>query len=311
MTRAGVPAVILSTARYGDSMTEQTPNARSPRTLMLAGRRLPAVGQGTWNMGDAAGRRRAEVDALRLGLDLGLAVIDTAEMYGSGRSEELVGEAIAGRRDEVFLTSKVLPSNASRRGTTAACEASLRRLGTDHLDLYLLHWSGSIPFAETVEALDALVDAGKVRAWGVSNMDPGELADFVSLVGQPDDTRLVTNQILYNLSRRGPELDLLPEHRRLGITTTAYSPIEQGRLFGGHGGRVLRDLAGDLHTTPATVALAWAIRDGNTLAIPKASSAEHVRANADALRLDLDDAVLGALDEAFPAPDGPVPLEML
>lgn len=279
--------------------------------IRLAGHEIPALGQGTWYLGDSPAKRQDEIEALRTGIDLGLTVIDTAEMYGSGRSEELVGEAIRGRRDEVFLTSKVLPSNATRRGTVDACHASLRRLGTDHLDLYLLHWRGSVPFAETIDALDALLDQGTIKAWGVSNMDPGELAELHQIAGAASETRLVTNQILYNLSRRGPELDLFPEHRRVGIVTTAYSPIEQGRLFHGRSGRTLAALARDLGTSPATLALAWAIRDGNTLAIPKAASPEHVRANADALRLTVPSDVQQALDEAFPAPPRPVPLEML
>ncbi|MDN4640393.1 aldo/keto reductase [Agreia sp. PsM10] len=264
------------------------------------GTTVPALGQGTWNMGDSSLSRESEIDALRTGIDLGLTVIDTAEMYGGGRSEELVGEAIAGRRDEVFLVSKVLPSNASRSGTIDACRASLRRLGTDRLDLYLLHWRGRHPLDETVDAFEALVADGSIRAWGVSNLDADELAEL------PDGCQ--TDQVLYNLTRRGPEFDLLPCASTRGMPVMAYSPVEQGRLLGSS---ALADIAGDLGATPTQVALAWTMRSGTVLAIPKASTAAHVRENAAARELTLSDGDLERLDRAFPAPTRAVPLEML
>jgi aryl-alcohol dehydrogenase-like predicted oxidoreductase len=200
-----------------------------PLVELPGGATVPALGQGTWMMAEAAARRQDEIAALRRGLNLGLTLVDTAEMYGDGASEELVGEAIAGRRDEVFLVSKVLPSNASRTGVVAACERSLRRLGTDRLDLYLLHWMGRFPLSETIAAFDTLVAAGKIRHWGVSNLDASELAEAVAVA---PEAPLATNQVLYNLSRRGVEFDLLPWCRARRIPLMAYSPIEQGRLLG-------------------------------------------------------------------------------
>ena len=268
---------------------------------------LPAIGIGTWYLGDDPATREEEIRAVRAGLDAGLRVIDTAEMYGGGRSEQLVGEAIAGRREEVFLVSKVLPSNASARGTAEALERSLDRLGTDHLDLYLLHWRGGVPLGESVEALDALKRAGAIRAWGVSNLDPGDLADLDREAG-PLAAELATDQVLYNPVRRGPEVDLFPELERRGVPAMAYSPVEQGRLLGEEG---LERVARRLGATPAQVALAWAIRSGSVLAIPKASTVEHAVQNAAALDLELGEEDLAELDAAFPRPSGPVPLEIL
>src|SRR6202521_5600341 len=201
--------------------------AAVPTTTLPSGEAVPVLGQGTWHMGDDAGRRKQEIAALQLGFDLGLSLIDTAEMYGSGASEELIGEAIAGRRDEVFLVSKVLPENATARGTVSACEKSLKRLGTDRLDLYLLHWRGSMPVAETLEGFAALVRAGKIRHWGVSNFDVDEMMELWSL---PGGEEAQTNQVLYNLSRRSIEFDLLPLLQRRRMPIMAYSPIEQGRI---------------------------------------------------------------------------------
>ncbi len=256
-------------------------------------------------MGETASARADEVAALRHGLDLGLGLIDTAEMYGSGGSEEVVGEAIRGRRDEVFLVSKVLPHNADRSGTVAACERSLRRLGTDHLDLYLLHWRGGHPLEETLEAFAELRDAGKIGAFGVSNLDTDDMRELRSV---PGGEECATDQILYNLTRRGPEFDLLPWCREHGIPVMAYSPIEQGRLLGDE---VLGRIAEEHGASPAQVALAWILTDRNLCAIPTASRVEHVEANRAArdLRLNSDD--LRALDERFPAPTGKVPLEIL
>lgn len=268
------------------------------------GTTLPSLGQGTWNMGDDEARRESEIGALRAGLDLGLTVVDTAEMYGNGRSERLVGEAIAGRRDEVFLVDKVLPSNASRDGTVQACERSLRALGTDRIDLYLLHWRGSHPLAETVAAFESLVARGLIGSWGVSNFDPDDLADLSHEAGGLPQV----NQVLYNPSRRGVEIDLLPAHRASGVVTMAYSPVEQGRLLGDG---AISAVADRHEVTTAQVLLAWAIRDGGVLAIPKASSVAHVEQNAAAWQLALTPDDLAEIDAAFPAPTSPVPLEML
>ncbi|RAS69969.1 diketogulonate reductase-like aldo/keto reductase [Lentzea atacamensis] len=268
-----------------------------------SGETIPALGMGTWMMAEKPSRRADEIAALRAGLDLGLTLVDTAEMYGNGESEALVGEAVRGRRDEVFLVSKVLPSNASAKGTVRACEDSLRRLGTDRLDLYLLHWRGSVPLARTVEAFAGLVAAGKIRYWGVSNFD---LADMRELTALPGFCQ--TNQILYNLSRRGPEHDLLPWHASAGMPIMAYSPVEQGRLLSSP---VLAEVARRHDATPAQVALAWVLRLPHVNAIPKAGSAEHVRENAAALSLRLSSEDLADLDRAFPPPDGPEPLAML
>jgi diketogulonate reductase-like aldo/keto reductase len=273
------------------------------RTVTLpSGETVPALGQGTWHMGDDPARRADEIAALRKGLDLGLTLIDTAEMYGSGAAEELVGEAISGRRDEVFLVTKVLPSHADRRGTVEACRASMRRLGTDRIDLYLLHWRGRVPLAETVDGMEALIADGSIGSWGVSNLDVDDLADL------PDGALPQTDQVLYNLSRRGPEYDLLPLCRKLGMPLMAYSPVEQGRLLG-H--RVLAAVASAHGATAAQVALAWVLRSPDIIAIPKASTAAHVEENRAALGLRLTEEDLRLLDEAFPPPTRKQPLEVL
>ncbi|MYV52403.1 aldo/keto reductase [Streptomyces sp. SID3212] len=258
-----------------------------------SGAELPVLGQGTWRMGDDPARRPGEIAALRRGLDLGLTVIDTAEMYGNGAAEELVGEAIRGRRDDAYLVSKVLPYNADRRGTAEACHASLRRLGTDRIDLYLLHWRGSVPLHETVAAMEALVSEGSIGAWGVSNLDVDDLADL------PAHARPETDQVLYNLTRRGPEFDLFPRCRELAVPIMAYSPVEQGRLLG-H--KTLKAVAAARGVSPAQVALAWVLRRDDIVAIPKASTVAHVEENHAALDLHLTDDDLRALDRAFPAP---------
>lgn len=268
----------------------------------------PAIGLGTWYLGDDPRQADEEVAALRRGLDLGLRVIDTAEMYGSGRSERLVGRAIAGRRDEVTLVTKVLPHHADRAGVAAAARESLTRLGTTHVDVYLLHWRGPVPLAETVEALELLVEQGLTRAWGVSNFDAADLAELASVT---DQSRCATNQVLYNLTRRGPEWDLLPLMREAGMPLMAYSPIEQGRLLHGRAAAPLARLAADCGLFPAVLALAWAVRDGTTLAIPKSGDVEHVEENARAAEVTLPADVLAELDAVFPPPAGPAPLEML
>ncbi len=270
-----------------------------------SGERVPALGQGTWNMGDSRASRKEEIASLQLGLDLGLRLIDTAEMYGEGKSEELVGHAIAGRRDQVFLVSKVYPHNASRKGAVAACERSLKRLATNHLDLYLLHWRGRIPLAETLEAFQALQQAGKIRHYGVSNLDLEDMQALSNLAGA---SQVQVNQLLYNLTRRGLEFDLLPWMRERGMALMAYSPVEQARLLRN---RALLGFTRRHGMTPAQAALAWLLAKENVIAIPKASRREHVQENAGAAAIELSREQLAELDRAFPAPAGPVPLEML
>ena len=269
------------------------------------GERVPAYGQGTWYMGDDRARRAEEIATLRLGLDLGATLIDTAEMYGDGRAEQLVGEAIAGRRDEVFLVSKVLPHNASRRGTVAACEKSLKRLKTDRIDLYLLHWRGSVPFAETLEALIALQSAGKIRHYGVSNLD---LADMQELWPLGGGAAIATNQLLYNLTRRGIEWDLLPWLRARRVPVMAYSPLEQARLIGNP---KLAAFAKSHGMTPAQAALAWLLASDDVIVIPKCGRRERLQENLGAMEHHLTATQLAELDRVFPPPAGPRALEML
>lgn len=276
------------------------------KTVALpGGERVPALGQGTWYMGDDRATRTEEIAALRLGLDLGLTLIDTAEMYGDGRAEQLVAQAIAGRRDEVFLVSKVLPDHATRRGTVAACEKSLKRLKTDRIDLYLLHWRGDIPFAETMEALLALQGAGKIRHYGVSNL---ELADIQGLWVVAGGAAVATNQLLYNLARRGIEWDLLPWLRERRVPVMAYSPLEQARLV--KNPRLVA-FARRFGMSPAQAALAWLLANDDVIVIPKCGRRERLRENFGALHQSLTAAQLAELDRLFPPPTGPRPLEML
>jgi diketogulonate reductase-like aldo/keto reductase len=280
--------------------------ATAVRTTRLpSGEAVPVLGQGTWGMAEHSSRRADEIAALRLGIDIGLTLIDTAEMYAGGGAEELVGEAIVGRRDEVFLVSKVLPNHATHRGTIAACDASLRRINTDRLDLLLLHWRESTPLDETLEAFDALVRAGKIRHWGVSNFD---VADMEELIDLPGGTFVATNQVLYNLTRRGIELNLLPWCRSRQIPITAYSPIERGRLVKR---REIQRVAARQDATPAQIALAWVLRHPDVIAIPKSSHVDHVRENRLALDIQLTATDLAELDRAFPAPSKPIPLEVI
>ena len=269
------------------------------------GRTLPALGLGTWYLGEQPARRATELAALRAGVDGGLTLIDTAEMYGDGAAEELIGEAVAGRRDDVQLVSKVLPSHATRRGTVEACHASLRRLGTDHLDLYLLHWRGRVPLAETVAGFEDLVRAGAIGGWGVSNFDTADLDELSAVTGT---TPAQTDQVLYNLARRGPEHDLLPRCRSAGMPLMAYSPVDHGELLQHPG---LRDLARARGATPAQLALAWVLRLPEVFAVVKASSPERVAENRAAADIDLAGEELEQLDRLFPPPRGKVPLEML
>lgn len=277
----------------------------TPTVLLPGGERVAALGMGTWNLGETGAARAEEIATIRLGLDLGLTVIDTAEMYGDGRSESLVGEAIGGRRDQVFLVTKVLPSNASRDGTVAACERSLKRLRTDRIDLYLLHWSGGFALADTIEGFEALRRAGKIRHWGVSNLDLGEMRELWSL---PDGTRCAANQLLYNLGRRGIEWELLPWLRERSILVMAYSPIEQARLLRD---RRLKEMAKRVERTPAQLAIAWLLSKPGVIAIPKTSHRERMRENAEVLQRPLSPPESDELDRLFAPPDGPTPLEML
>lgn len=276
-----------------------------PILALPGGEAVPVLGQGTWGMGENPRQREAEADALRLGIDLGMTMIDTAEMYANGAAEDVTGAAIAGRRDAVFLVSKVLPSNASRCGTVAACERSLKRLGTDRIDLYLLHWRGGPALTETIDAFQTLQQAGKIRYWGVSNFDTDDMEELAEL---PHGGAVATNQVLYNLSRRGPEWDLLPWCRNRRVPLMAYSPIEQGRILND---RTLVAVAQRHGATAARVALAWLIHRDGLLVIPKAVSADHVRDNAAARDLRLTREDLAELDAAFPPPHGKQALAML
>ncbi|PWK36232.1 aldo/keto reductase [Cupriavidus plantarum] len=276
------------------------------KSVMLpGGEPVPALGMGTWNVGDSARTRAEEIATLRLGLDLGLRLIDTAEMYGEGASESLVGEAIGGRRDDVFLVSKVYPHNAGLEGAVAACERSLRRLGTDRLDLYLLHWRGGVPFEETIEAFLRLQAAGKIRHFGVSNLD---LADMEELWEVPGGNGIAVNQLLYNLSRRGIEYDLLPWLREHGVPVMAYSPIEQARLLRQP---ALHAFAERYGMTPAQAALGWLLQSDDIIAIPKTSHRDRLRENVRALEVAFTPQQLTELDRIFPPPRGPEPLAML
>ncbi|MGE8066643.1 aldo/keto reductase [Pseudomonas sp. NPDC089569] len=263
------------------------------QTLHLAGTQVPVIGQGTWQMGEDRTRRQEEVTALRLGIEMGMTLIDTAEMYAEGGAEEIVAQAIAGQRDKVFLVSKVYPHNASRQGIPQACERSLRRLATDHIDLYLLHWRGQFPLEETVEAFERLRQAGKIGRWGVSNLDLDDLQEL-------NEPACATNQVLYNLEERGIEFDLLPWCQQQSMPVMAYCPIGQGGQMLANA--VLKQVASRHGVTPAQVSLAWLVRQNGVIAIPKAVRPEHVRLNAQAGALQLDAGDLEALDQAFHAP---------
>jgi diketogulonate reductase-like aldo/keto reductase len=256
-------------------------------------------------MAEGKHERDEEINALRLGLELGMNLIDTAEMYADGETEKLVGEAIHGRRDDVFLVSKVLPENASKTGTVEACERSLRRLKSPWIDLYLLHWRGSFPLEETLTGFKSLIEVGKIRYWGVSNFD---VDDMEELAGLPGGGEVATNQVLYNLTRRGIEYDLMPWCHQRKIPIMAYSPVEQGRLLGN---RELQHIANRLGAKPAQVALAWVLRQDGVVAIPLAGVPDHVREDRAALEIRLSDEDLKALDRVFPPPSRKQPLEMI
>jgi diketogulonate reductase-like aldo/keto reductase len=276
-----------------------------PRITLPDGESVPAFGLGTWHMGEDRRRRADETAAVKLGIELDMTLVDTAEMYGNGGAEEIVADAAAGMRDRLFIVSKVLPYNASRKGVIEACERSLKRLKTDRIDLYLLHWRGSVPLAETLEGFDRLQRGGKIRHHGVSNFNTDDMKEWVALAG---GERVASNQILYNLSRRGPEFELIPWCRQRHVSIMAYSPLEQGRMLGNRG---LQQVAQRHGATAAQVALAWLLRQDGMIVIPKATRLEHVRENRGALDLKLTDDDLAALDQAFPPPKSRAPLGML
>lgn len=262
------------------------------------GSEVPALGQGTWNMGKSHAKKAEEISALRCGIDLGMKLIDTAEMYDN---EEMIGEAISGLRDKVFLVSKVLPSNASTRGTIQACERSLKKLKTDYLDLYLLHWRGSYPFEDTVTAMQQLVHEGKIRMWGVSNMDVPQMEQFFTL---PYGDTCTANQVAYNLQTRGIEYDLLPWCSKKNMPVMAYSPVGEGKLTN-HS--LLKEIARNKNATPTQIALAWVMRNPGIIAIPKAGSVKHVEENFKSLTLELTALEMKQLDNVFPPPTKKMP----
>lgn len=272
---------------------------------LRSGAKMASLGLGTWMMGEHARDRKKEVAAIALGLDLGMTLIDTAEMYADGGAEEIVGEAIATRREQTFVVSKVYPHHASRRGAIAACKRSLKRLGVDSLDLYLLHWRGDIPLAETVDAFESLRRDGLIRDWGVSNFDRADMEELFAL---PDGARCAANQVMYHLGCRGVEWDLLPFCRTHKVAVMAYSPVGRGRLLRD---RRLHALAEAIGTSPAQVALTWLLGQSGVCAIPKAASASHVRDNREAADLRLAPSAIKQLEEAFPPPAGPTALAIL
>jgi diketogulonate reductase-like aldo/keto reductase len=269
------------------------------------GEKVPQLGQGTWYMGERAERRKAEADAIRLGVELGMTLIDTAEMYADGGAEAMLADALKGIRDKCFVVSKVYPHNASFNGVRAAAERSLKRMNLDVIDLYLLHWRGGVPFEETVRGFEALKEDGLIRSWGVSNLDTDDIEEMMDV---ENGENCGVNQILYNLSRRGPEFDLLPFLQDAAIPAMAYSPIEQGRL---PTSGPLSEIAKKHGVGPFQIALAWVMRDPNVIAIPKAANPEHVKANRAAADVKLDVEDLAALDKAFPPPTRKRGLEML
>jgi diketogulonate reductase-like aldo/keto reductase len=275
-------------------------------TTLPSGESIPVLGQGTWHLGEHRERRTQEIAALQLGIDMGMTLIDTAEMYGDGAAEQLVADAVADRREQVFIVTKVLPSNATnKKRLVAACERSLRRLRVDCIDLYLLHWRDKEDLAQVVGTLGELADAGKIRYWGVSNFD---LMDLQQLERIPGGEAVATDQVLYNVSRRGIEYDLLPRCRNRGLTVMAYSPIEQGRILSNV---VVQRIATRHHATPAQIALAWVVRQDGVVAIPGSSSTAHVRENCGAASITLSRRDLEEIDHAFPPPKEPRSLEMI
>ena len=276
-----------------------------PYVALPSGKEVPALGLGTWNMGETRSSAEQEVESIRRAIDLGMTLIDTAEMYADGRSEEIVGRAIVNHREDVFLVSKVYPWNASATGTVDACERSLARLGTDHIDLYLLHWRGEHPLEETVAAFERLKMDGKIGDWGVSNFDTDDMEELFAV---PDGRNCAANQVLYNLSRRGPEFSLLPWCQQHGVPLMAYSPIEQGRILKNH--ELIR-IAQAYQATPAQLALAFLLEREGVIAIPKSSNPARVEENRGATDLDITEEDWAALDAVFPPPTRKTALEML
>ncbi len=269
------------------------------------GESVPALGQGTWMMGEDPARRAEEIATLRAGVEAGARLVDTAEMYGEGAAEHLIAEALGSRREEIFLVSKVYPHSASHAGVFAACERSLQRLKTDRLDLYLLHWRGSIPLAETIAGFERLIAEGKIRRWGVSNFDP---ADMAELLAAPGGDACATNQVLYNLTRRGIEWDLLPDAQAAHLPIMAYSPIEQAALARHMG---VKQLADQLGITASALALAWVLDHDGVIAIPKTACRRHLDDNLRSRDLKLSDGIRTELDRLFPPPTRALPLQML
>ena len=276
-----------------------------PRVTLPDGESVPAFGLGTWHMGEERRRAADEEAALKLGIELGMTLIDTAEMYGNGSAEEIVARATAGLRERLFIVSKVLPYNASQKGVVEACERSLKRLKTDHIDLYLLHWRGSVPFAETLAGFAKLKRDGKIRHHGVSNFNTDDMQEWVGIAG---GETVASNQILFNLGRRGPQYELIPWCRERRISIMAYTPLEQGRILGN---KTLGEVAARHGASAAQVALAWLLRQDGMIVIPKATSLAHVRDNRGAVDLALGAGDLAALDRAFPPPTGRSALGML
>ncbi len=275
------------------------------RTIQLpGGEKVPALGLGTWKMGERGGDKASEIAAVRLAIDLGMTLIDTAEMYAEGGSEKMIGEAIAGRRDQVFLVSKIYPHNAGRANTPVACERSLRRLGTDRIDLYLLHWRDRKPLAETMEAFQKLKTEGKIRHYGVSNLDTDDMEELWRAPGGP---LTQVNQVYYNPAARGIEFDLLPWQRKQRVPIMAYSPVDQARLAGD---KALAAIGKRHNATAAQIALAWGLRHPDSIVIPKAVKPEHIRQNVAALDIRLTPQDLAEIDKAFPPPKAKTRLEM-
>lgn len=293
-----------------ESTARSARQAVHPGVKLADGTVLPALGQGTWGMGEETSRRKQEIASLRYGVERGMTLIDTAEMYAEGQAETVVGEAIKGMRDQVFLVSKVYPHNAGQDRLQQSCEESLKRLGTDQLDLYLLHWRGNVPLAETVEGMENLVRQGKILRWGVSNFDTEDMKELFDCEG---GTRCATNQVLYHLGSRGIEHDLLPWMRGQGMPAMAYSPLAQaGALRKGMTDNLtVRTLARKYGATPLQILLAWVIKDECMLAIPKASSTEHVAENAGAYEIQMSEEDIQTLDRAFPKPAWKVPLDVI
>ena len=273
-----------------------------PNVAFADGAHVPSLGFGTWRMGESARRRAAEVAAVRLAVDLGMTLVDTAEMYGDGGAEEVVGEALAGRRDDAFIVSKVYPHNAGAKSAIAACERSLKRLRTDRIDLYLLHWRGRIPLAETVTAFERLRADGKILRWGVSNFDVDDMQELWTI---PNGRRCAANQVLWHLGERGVEWRLVPLCRAHNVAVMAYSPVGQGALLADAD---LVKVARRARITPAQLALAWLLAQPGAIAIPKATQTAHVRENRAAADVVVDGTLRAALDSAFPRPDRATPL---